>query len=131
MTVSTAGHDQYLAFQEIDSSATLNTSSAGTVKIKFGIGTAASVGSLQVKTPIGVVEFHVLYADTPFLLSLADLDALGCYYNNLENRVFNKNNTKSTPVVQVHHSPSDTHRTVTQILMNCFCGRRSMVGRRG
>jgi hypothetical protein len=37
----------------------------------------------MVDTPVGRVEFHVVHADTPFLLCLADMDALQVYYNNL------------------------------------------------
>ena len=36
-------------------------------------------------TPIGQVEFHIVKADTPFLLSLADIDRLKVYLNNLAN----------------------------------------------
>jgi hypothetical protein len=39
----------------------------------------------MVETPIGQVEFHIMHAKTPFLLSLADMDKLGVYFNNLSN----------------------------------------------
>jgi hypothetical protein len=38
-----------------------------------------------VETPIGQVEFHIMPAKTLFLLSLADMDKLGVYFNNLTN----------------------------------------------
>ena len=39
----------------------------------------------MVKTPIRQVEFHIIYTKTLFLLSLADMDKLGVYFNNLSN----------------------------------------------
>ncbi|TAQ84532.1 hypothetical protein B7494_g7146 [Chlorociboria aeruginascens] len=44
-----------------------------------------SIGSICVPIPIGLVEFHVIDVDTPFLLCLADIDRLGIYYNNIKN----------------------------------------------
>ncbi len=47
-------------------------------------------------TPIGIVEFHVFEADTPFLLYLEDMDKLNVYFNNLENLPITS--LKSVPV---------------------------------
>ena len=55
------------------------------MKVQFGISSTSSVGSIVVETPIGQVEFHIMHAKTPFLLSLADMDKLGVYFNNLTN----------------------------------------------
>ncbi len=84
---STAGYGQYLAFKKhkIDPSIDLDVTKAGAVNIQFGIGSARSIGSLTIDTPFGVVEFHVVKADTPFLLSLADMDRLKVYFNNVKN----------------------------------------------
>jgi hypothetical protein len=38
-----------------------------------------------VKTLIGQVKFYIIHAKTLFLLSLADIDKLGVYFNNLTN----------------------------------------------
>jgi hypothetical protein len=57
------------------------------VKVQFGIGTTTSIGSLTIQTPIGRVEFHIVQADTPFLLCLTDMDKLEVYYNNLTNKL--------------------------------------------
>ena len=81
---STAGYNQYQALCNI-AYTPINTSTAGTVKVQFGIGCAASIGSIILKTPIGEIEFHFVKADTPFLLSLSDMDKLGIYYNNVQN----------------------------------------------
>jgi hypothetical protein len=39
----------------------------------------------MIHIPIGQVEFQIVEADTPFLLSLADMYTLQVYLNNLEN----------------------------------------------
>ena len=55
------------------------------MKVQFGISSTSSIGSAIVNTPISQVEFHIMHAKTPFLLSLADMDKLGVYFNNLSN----------------------------------------------
>jgi hypothetical protein len=92
---STAGYGQYLAFKknEIDPSVDLDPSRAGAVNVQFGIGSASSIGSLTIDTPFGIVEFHVVKADTPFLLSLADMDRLKVYFNNVTNSLVQMINT--------------------------------------
>ena len=55
--------------------------------MQFGIGSVPTIGSLMVSTLVGVVEFHIVHADVPFLLSLADLDALKSYFNNVTNKL--------------------------------------------
>jgi len=45
------------------------------------------VGSLKVQLLVGEIMFYIIYANTPFLISLRDLNSLGCYYNNLTNKV--------------------------------------------
>ena len=57
-----------------------------------------SIGTVQVNTPIGSIVFHVVEADTPFLLSLRDLDKLGFYFNNLKNCLVSP--SVSVPVVR-------------------------------
>ena len=49
---------------------------AGAVNVQFSIGSTTLIGSVAVKTLIGLVDFHVVKADTPFLLCLADIDRL-------------------------------------------------------
>jgi len=45
------------------------------------------VGSLKVQLLVGEIVFYVIRANTPFFISLRDLDSLGYYYNNLTNKV--------------------------------------------
>ena len=80
---STAGYAQFQALQYTDSSIRLDETTKGKVTVQFGIGATSCIGSVQLNTPIGQVEFYVMTAKTPFLLSLADMDKLGVYFNNL------------------------------------------------
>ena len=73
---STCGLPQFKALKILRNKVDVNKSTAGSVCVQFGIGTAASIGSSAVETPIGWVTFHIFPTDTPFLLSLADLDRL-------------------------------------------------------
>ena len=47
--------------------------------------TTSSISSITVNTLVGNIEFHIIKADIPFLLCLADMDVLKVYYNNLKN----------------------------------------------
>jgi len=49
------------------------------------------IGFIIVETLIGQVEFHIIYAKTLFLLSLADIDKLRVYFNNLSNVIITLN----------------------------------------
>lgn len=81
---STVGQGQYRAFQKI-SKVQLDTTTAGAAKIQFSIGNTKSIASIIVATPFSQVKFHVVNADTPFLLSIADMDKYGIYLNNFKN----------------------------------------------
>ena len=37
--------------------------------------------------PIGTAIFHIVEADTPFLLCLQDMDKIGAYYNNITDQI--------------------------------------------
>ena len=49
---------------------------AGAVNVQFGIGLTILIGSVIVKTLIGLVNFYIVKADTPFLLYFVDIDRL-------------------------------------------------------
>ena len=61
---------------------------------------------------IGRVEFHVVKADTSFLLSLADIDRLRVYLNNVENILVGDNHV--TPVVRRFGHPFLLWKTAVQ-----------------
>ena len=61
----------------------INTMQARAINIQFNISSTALIGLVAVKTLIGLVDFYIVKADTPFLLCLADMDRLQVYYNNI------------------------------------------------
>lgn len=81
---STAGYGQYQAYKR-KIAIEIDDSKAGAIHVQFGIGSISSIGSIIIKTPIGLIEFHVVKADTPFLLCLFDMDRLNVYLNNVDN----------------------------------------------
>ena len=74
------------------------------MKATFGIGSATSIGSITIKTPIGKCEFHIVRASTPFLLSLNDMDKRGIFLDNVRNELIG-NNGLSTPIVRKFGHP--------------------------
>ena len=36
---------------------------------------------------VGEIVFYIIYTDTPFFISLQDLNSLSYYYNNFTNKV--------------------------------------------
>jgi hypothetical protein len=66
---------------------TLDKRRAGEAQITFGIRGSLSLGTVNVKTPLGFMEFHVVPADVPFLLYLVNMDRLRATYDNLKDVV--------------------------------------------
>jgi len=64
-----------------------------------GQGSKGSVGTVRIENPVGTVTYHILDTLTPFLLSLADADRLGAYFNNVRNVIIRKDGT-TIPVVR-------------------------------
>ncbi|KAI0993120.1 hypothetical protein K3495_g15064, partial [Podosphaera aphanis] len=92
--VSTAGFEQLQALQNEHKDITLDTSTKGQASVKFGKGSVTvSMGSVNLDTPIGQIQFHVLNASTPFLLCLADMDRLNVYFNNTANQLVQNGRT--------------------------------------
>ena len=81
---STVGYGQYLAYKATtNNNADIDTTQTRAVNVQFSIGLTALIRLVAVKTLIGLVDFHVVKADTPFLLCFADMDRLQVYYNNV------------------------------------------------
>ena len=97
---STAGYGQFRALQRSNPAMELelDTSTKGQVTVQFGIGSTSSIGTANVHTPIGEVQFHIVDASTPFLLCLADMDKLQVYYNNIQDVLVTR--TGEVPVVR-------------------------------
>ncbi|RAL58014.1 hypothetical protein DID88_006780 [Monilinia fructigena] len=95
---STVGYGKYQAYKENVDNIEMDTTRAGVAKVAFGIGKTESIGSIRITLPLGNVEFHVVTAETPFLLSLQDMDRLGVYYNNIKNSLISR--TEKYPVLE-------------------------------
>jgi hypothetical protein len=84
---SIVDYEQYLAFIK-NITIDLNRTKTGTVNVQFEIESIASLESLIIDISIELVEFHVIKTNTSFLLSLADMNRLKIYFNNVENILF-------------------------------------------
>ena len=80
----TTGYRQYLVYKKI-SNIDIDTVQAGAINIQFGISSTPSIGLITVNTLISNVDFHIVKANTSFLLCLKDIDTLRIYYNNVTN----------------------------------------------
>jgi len=74
------------------------------VKVQFGIGFMLSISSTKVEIPISQVEFYIIIANTLFLLSLADMDKLGVYFNNFTNSLVTLTSNSVLVVRRFSHS---------------------------
>ena len=100
---STAGYGQYFAYKKEVTHVQVNKAKARAVNVQFGIGSTSSIGSLLLDTPIGIIEFRVVEADTLCLLYLEDINKLNVYFNKLENVLITS--TKSVSVVYCFNHP--------------------------
>src|ERR1700730_16457066 len=74
---STVGYRQYLVYKTtIDNNMDINITQTGAVNVQFGIGLTILIRLVAVKTLIGLVNFYIVKADTPFLLCFADINRL-------------------------------------------------------
>jgi hypothetical protein len=57
-------------------------------RVKFGNGESVKlIRSINVKTFIGMITFHILKALTPFLICFQDINQLKVYFNNTINKI--------------------------------------------
>ena len=101
--LSTAGCGQAQAYMN-KFNASMDTSSHNKVQAQFGIGMTTSIGILTVNSPIGNIDFHVVQAETPFLLCLQDMDKLGIFFNNLKDVII-KRDGSILPVIRLFMHP--------------------------
>ena len=76
--------------------------------IKFGKGTATIEQVVWVPTVVGTIKFHVVKANTPFLLCLQDINKLRIKYDNLQGALIKvaKDRTETTfPTVMKYGHP--------------------------
>ncbi len=88
-TRSTVDYEQFLAYQKNNKNDLIDTIKAKTINVQFGIESILSLESITIDISIRLVEFHVIKTDTSFLLSLADMNRLKVYFNNVENLLVN------------------------------------------
>jgi hypothetical protein len=84
-TKSTAEYEQYLAFNKMNFTIDLNLFRAETVNVQFDIESASFIESLTIDISFEIMKFHVIKTNISFLLSLADMNRLKVYFNNVEN----------------------------------------------
>jgi hypothetical protein len=115
--ISSAGEQQVLALQKKDSSIQIDTSTAGSNTIRFGKGTAIVKGIVRVPTLLGTINFYVVLTNTPFLLCLQDMDAMGVRFDNLKNVLIQ--GKKIIPIVRkwghpwMHLDKEEETKTIT------------------
>ncbi len=96
--VSTARKSQFKALQREMLEIELDTTRTNEATIYFGSGLPlSSIGTVQVLTPVGTTNFHVVDIPTLFLLCLKDIDTLDIYLNNITNQLICQNG-KSIPI---------------------------------
>jgi hypothetical protein len=71
----------------------LNLFKTETVNVQFEIESASSIESLTIDISFEIMKFHVIKADTSFLLSLIDMNELKVYFNNVINSLIQMINT--------------------------------------
>jgi hypothetical protein len=112
---STIGFDQCMAYTKLTDTY-FNKATAGQAHIKFGAGpTNTSAGTIVVDIPFGSITFHITKTDTPFLLSLADMDQRKVYYNNLTNMLISP--VGSFPVVRMFGHPFFLWKTSAHLIV--------------
>jgi hypothetical protein len=80
-------YEQYLAFIK-NISIDLNRTKTDTVNVQFEIESIFSLKSITIDTSIELMKLHVIKTNTSFLLSLANMNRLKVYFNNVENILF-------------------------------------------
>lgn len=77
--------------------------------IHFGNGSTTSIGIAVVDFPLGPtwvsIDVHVLTTRVPILLSLADMDRLQIFYNNLNDKVIQPETNATQPIIRKFGHP--------------------------
>jgi hypothetical protein len=97
---STADYDQYLAYVKDNTDEKMNTTKAEIIHVQFEIDFIFSIESLTIDISIETVKFHIVKIDTLFFLSLADMNRLKIYFNNVENILMKITNDKSFSIIR-------------------------------
>jgi hypothetical protein len=85
---STAGKKQFLVLQRKNPLISLNQNNAGIARVKFNNSESVElIGSVNMKTFIGIITFYVLKALTLFLICFRNINRLKVYFNNIINKI--------------------------------------------
>jgi hypothetical protein len=99
-------YTQYLTYRKVAKNVIINTLTARAANIRFGAGKPLkSLGSIDIKTLIGTIQFYVVEATTSFLLCIKDLNQLKVYYNNMKDLFICYEPYMTAPVVQRFSHP--------------------------
>jgi hypothetical protein len=70
-------------------------------RVKFGNSEPVElIKSVNVKTPIGTIIFHVLKAPTLFLICLRNINRLKVYFNNTTNKIASANGRLRASIIR-------------------------------
>jgi hypothetical protein len=83
---SIGGMRQFKVLQRIFSD-DVKLNKSNQLTFKFEIEDIKSIESINLETSLEIITFHIVETNIPFLLSLADLDRLSVYFNNLTNEL--------------------------------------------
>jgi hypothetical protein len=98
-TSSTAGLKQFEAYREFHNAPEMTVGTGANVR--FGVGGGIeSIGSCIVNSPVGMITFHIMPVDTPFLICLKDMDKLRIEYHNLSNVLVSEDRKLRVPVIR-------------------------------
>jgi hypothetical protein len=97
---STTDYDQYLAYIRNNKDEKMNIIKTETIYVQFEIDFIFSVESLTIDISIETVKFYIVKIDTSFLLSLADMNRLKVYFNNVKNILMKITNDKSFSIIR-------------------------------
>ncbi len=96
---SIVDYEQYLAFIK-NISIDLDHTKTETVNVQFEIESILLLESITIDTSIELVKFHVIKTNTSFLLSLADMNRLKVYFNNVKNILFMITKNRSLSMIR-------------------------------
>ncbi len=99
---SIVDYEQYLTFIK-NTSIDLNRIKTDIVNVQFEIESIFSIKSFTIDTSFELVKFHVIKANTSFLLNLADMNRLKVYFNNVEDILFMIIKNKNLSIIRRFH----------------------------
>jgi hypothetical protein len=96
----TVDYEQFLVYQKNNKNDLINVIKAETINVQFEIESTLSLKSITIDIPIELMKFHVIKTNTSFLLSLADMNRLKVYFNNVENILFMITKNRSLSIIR-------------------------------